>query len=96
MTQYSRIHVFGKGAHATDIQRQNDRAARKTRWANQNPDKLLRPEELAAAIKELEKNPPRYKKRVRKSRNHRKLDTNAFYQGRGRKKRGKKKKNVST
>jgi hypothetical protein len=85
--QYSRIHLYGQGANYSDKIRQNDRTARKTRWANQNPHKLVKPEDLAAAIKELEKNPPIYnKKSVKRRRKGRGIDANVPTRSRRRRK----------
>jgi len=92
MTQYSRVHVFGKVAHGSDIERQNARAARKTQWANNNEDKLLTADELAQAIKDMERNPPVYKSKPRKRSNPKKIDTN--YVSYSKKRKNKKKRGM--
>ena len=75
MTQYSRIHVLGKGANYSDRANQGRRYAAKTKWATNNPDKLVKPEDLYDVIKEREKNPQEVKVR-RRRRNSRKIDAN--------------------
>lgn len=91
MTQYSRIHVYGQGPNFSDIANQDARAERKTKWANENPDKLIGPDQLYEAMAELEKNPPQtkaFRRRKRKA-----IDANVptrrHRKGRG-KRRGKK------